>query len=183
MMHQDHRTAFGAVTRITLLQGEARVSSRPDVEISTILGSCVACCLFDPLASVGGMNHFLLAEPKAEGEVLDEHYGVYLMEVLINDMMKKGANRSNLRARLYGGANLHPGMRSIGLMNAEFADKFLESERIPLMHAELGGTQARRLSFMPASGKVRSKLVPEVLIQPSPAMRRTQMMAGDVELF
>ena len=112
-----------AMRRETVLQGEVKVSSDPLCELSTILGSCVAACLYDPESHVGGMNHFLLGEPAAGASrtTVDEHFGLYLMEVLINEMLKIGASRRAMRAHLYGGAKLHDGLGAIGAANAEFA--------------------------------------------------------------
>lgn len=172
--------------RLTVLQGQFKVSAGPRVELSTVLGSCVGTCLFDPVAELGGMNHFLLPEPPAShspGEV-DVHYGVYLMEMLINEMLSYGAHKGRLRAHLYGGANIRAGMQQIGTANAEFARSFLLRERIELVREDLGGVNARRVDFRPASGKVRCRSVaasdaPEV--QPQPVIR--QAPRGDVELF
>lgn len=176
----------GPSLRLTVLQGQFKVSSGPRVELSTVLGSCVATCLFDPVAELGGMNHFLLSEPPAShdrGEV-DVHYGVYLMEMLINEMLQYGAQKSRLRAHLYGGANIRSGMQAIGTANAEFARSFLLRERIEVMREDLGGNGARRVDFRPASGKVRCRTVaasdaPE--IKPQPTLRPAPR--GDVELF
>lgn len=173
------------LTRITIMQGQARVSAGPRVEFSTVLGSCVATCLYDPAIELGGMNHFLLAQPAAASSVseADEHYGVYLMEVLINEMLAHGASKQNLRAHLYGGANLHSGMARIGTMNADFARAFLSREGIPLVREDLGGANARRVDFRPASGQVRCRTVEPALapaVQPAP---RPQTACGDVELF
>ena len=111
MLHQPIPQA-SAMRRITVLQGQVRVSDDPGVELGTVLGSCVAACLFDSVARVGGMNHFLLAEPPANHKAgdVDVHYGVYLMELLINEMLGQGALKSRIRAHLYGGAGL-PGAR------------------------------------------------------------------------
>ena len=174
-----------AMTRITVMQGNAIVSAGPRVELTTVLGSCVATCLFDPEVELGGMNHFLLAEPpesrKAQG--FDEHYGVYLMEVLINQMLAHGASKLRLRAHLYGGANLHTGMARIGTVNADFAQQFLLSERIPLIKSDLGGTQAQRVDFRPASGQVRCRLVENAMAPDPQPIRRPAASVGDVELF
>lgn len=171
-------------SRITVLQGEAHVSADPQVEFGTVLGSCVATCLFDPVAAIGGMNHFLLPEPPASHDRsrVDVHYGTYLMEMLINQMLGSGARKERLRAHLYGGANLRAGMAPIGTSNAEFARTFLEREGIALMRSDLGGRQARRVDFRPASGQVRCRIVenrhaPEAT--PAPLVRPR----GEVELF
>jgi Chemotaxis protein; stimulates methylation of MCP proteins len=173
------------MTRLTVMQGQFKISAGPKVELSTVLGSCVATCLYDPVVELGGMNHFLLSEPPAShGDEVDVHYGVYLMEMLINEMLSYGARKERLRAHLYGGANIRAGMQRIGTANAEFARGFLVRERIELVREDLGGTSARRVDFRPASGKVRCRTVPssdapETTQQPvfRPAPR------GEVELF
>lgn len=170
--------------RVTVMQGDVRVSTDPRVELGTVLGSCVAACLFDPIAGVGGMNHFLLAEPPAsQGGGVDVHYGVYLMEMLINDMLAWGAMKTRMKAHLYGGANLRTGMKAIGTANAEFARSFLERERIALMRHDLGGSGARRVDFRPAQGQVRCRTVDAQLAPQEQAVTRPQVSNGDVELF
>lgn len=170
--------------RVTVMQGDVRVSTDPRVELGTVLGSCVAACLFDPIAGVGGMNHFLLAEPPAsQGGGVDVHYGVYLMEMLINDMLAWGAMKTRMKAHLYGGANLRTGMKAIGSANAEFAMSFLERERIALMRHDLGGTGARRVDFRPAQGQVRCRTVDAQLAPQEQPVARPQVSTGDVELF
>lgn len=171
------------VTRLTVMQGQARVSAGPRVEFSTVLGSCVATCLYDPEEQVGGMNHFLLAEPPAGGHEVDEHFGVYLMEMLINEMLANGAAKSRLRAHLYGGANLYLGMAAIGTANAAFARTFLARERITLVREDLGGNAARRVDFRPASGMVRCRTVPNTQAPPERPSARPVVAHGDVELF
>ena len=92
----------GETQRVTVMQGHARVSSDANVEFTTVLGSCVALCLFDPDVRLGGMNHFLLSEPPAShvpGEI-DVNYGVYLMELLINEMLARGAAKLGMRAHI-----------------------------------------------------------------------------------
>ena len=172
-------------TRLTVLQGQARVSAGPRVEFSTVLGSCVATCLFDPEEQVGGMNHFLLAEPPAGGgaDSIDAHYGVYLMELLINEMLANGANKGRLRAHLYGGANLYPGMAAIGTANAAFARTFLLRERITLVREDMGGNNARRVDFRPASGMVRCRSVANTLAPEERPTHRPVVAMGEVELF
>jgi chemotaxis protein CheD len=173
------------ITRINILQGQARVSAGPRVEFSTVLGSCVATCLFDPDVEVGGMNHFLLAEPPAgshNGD-FDEHYGVYLMELLINEMLAHGASKSRMRALLYGGANLNSNFAKIGSKNAEFARQFLASERISVVREDLGGNSARRVDFRPARGQVRCRTVENTLAPDIKPSSRPMQSRGDVEMF
>lgn len=174
-----------APIRVTILQGEAKASTDPQVEMSTILGSCVATCLFDPAARVGGMNHFLLAEPPAHvrHQNFDADYGLYLMELLINEMLALGARKSRMRARLYGGANLNPDLSPIGTANAAFARQFLQREGILKVFEDLEGTQARRIQFRPASGQVRARLVPSETAPTQKPLGRPQSALGTVELF
>ena len=171
--------------RVTIVQGEAKASTDPRVEMSTILGSCVATCLFDPVARVGGMNHFLLAEPPAYARTntFDSDYGLYLMELLINEMLGMGARKNRMRARLYGGANLNPDLSPIGTANAAFARQFLDREGIPKVFEDLEGTQARRIQFRPASGQVRARLVPSETAPTEKPLGRPQSALGTVELF
>lgn len=169
--------------RVNIIQGELHVAAEPDVVIGTLLGSCIAICLHDAVAKVGGMNHFLLGEPGRHEQVRTadlQRYGVHAMELLINGMMKKGASRSALRAHLYGGANIVAGLGAIGSSNAAFARRFLETEGIGLGHSETGGVAARRVEFMPYLGRVRSWVVAEA----APLAKAVATTSdGDLELF
>lgn len=173
--------------RVSIVQGEFHVAWEPGVVISTLLGSCVAACLHDPVARVGGMNHFLLGEPGADRPVAagDMHrYGIHAMELLINAMMHHGAQRHRLRAHIYGGGNIVAGLGGIGSDNVRFAKNFMAMEGISVGHCEVGGVQARKVEFMPFEGRARSTLVAEAAPAPMPARRPPVFaIAGDVELF
>jgi chemotaxis protein CheD len=184
MQHERNIHARGN-RRITVLQGQVRVSGESDLELGTVLGSCVASCLYDPVARIGGMNHFLHAEPPASHDAseVDVHYGVYLMELLINEMLGQGAIKSRIRAHLYGGANLRSGMAPIGMANARFARTFLKQERIPLMREDLGGICARRIDFRPSTGQVRCRTVENTMAPEFKPATRADRLSGDVELF
>ncbi|MEE4200717.1 chemotaxis protein CheD [Erythrobacter sp.] len=171
--------------RLTILQGEAKASADPAVEMTTILGSCVATCLYDPLAKVGGMNHFLLGEPSggSASARVDGDYGLYLMEVLINDMLAQGALKQRLRARLYGGGNLNPDLGAIGSANARFAREFLRKEGIEKAFEDLEGTHARRVDFRPATGQVRCRRIAETAAPTQKPQARPSDLVGGVELF
>lgn len=183
----DMSGQFGTVgsKRITVLQGEARASADPAVEFNTILGSCVAMCLFDPVAKIGGLNHFLLAEPPSHKSrtTFDEHYGLFLMELLINETIALGASKQRLKARLYGGANMRDGLAQIGSANAAFARKFLHDERIELAYEDLEGRSARRVHFLPSSGKVRCRSAIGEPVPTQTPIKRPQSASGNVELF
>lgn len=169
--------------RFPIVQGEYRVVAEPGVMITTLLGSCIAVCLRDPVVRVGGMNHFLLSEPNPDSLVdeADMHcYGIHAMELLINEIMKLGGLRSRMRAQLYGGANVVAGLGGIGHDNAAFARRFLETEGIAIGHADTGGRQARKVEFLPFEGKARCTLVAEhVPIVKPPAFAS----GGELELF
>lgn len=169
---------------VHLIQGEYRVSDEPAVAISTVLGSCVATCLHDPLARVGGMNHFLLPGTK-DGTHDTLTYGVHSMELLINALLKRGAARDRLEAKLFGGARMMSGLSDIGNQNAKFAREFLARESIPLIGESLGGDRARRVQFWPASGRARQLLVAahEAKSVETPPPPPPAESAGDVDLF
>lgn len=167
-----------------VIQGEHAVSNDSSVLMTTVLGSCVAACLHDPERGVGGMNHFLLAET-ADGVRVDEEamrYGAYAMEMLINDLMKQGARRDRLEAKLFGGAKMIESLQDVGAANAAFARRFLRDEGIPTIAESLGGRRARRVEFWPATGRARQREVEE-----APGARSVRVpppvTGNDVEFF
>jgi chemotaxis protein CheD len=166
--------------KVVLVQGEHKVSADPHMSISTVLGSCVAACIYDPVRGVGGMNHFLLADESNGGAAM--RYGAYAMEVLINDLMKLGAHRENLQAKLFGGAKMMERLNDIGAGNADFARRFLANEGIPLVAESLGGRNARRLEFWPVGGRARQREVDQAQV-PTPPPAPVKVPADDVELF
>ncbi len=169
-------------SRVSIIQGECHVSGSAEVVISTLLGSCIAACMYDPLAKVGGMNHFLL--PGESGSGQGGRYGVHLMELLINGLLKLGASRDRLQAKIFGGANIIKGLGNIGTSNAIFAREFLDRERISFTGGSVGGGQGRRVQFWPATGKALQMLVAneEVAIVEAvkPVVADT---SGDLDLF
>jgi chemotaxis protein CheD len=150
----------GTERRINIVQGEQYVSDDPNVVISTLLGSCVAACMRDPVAGVGGVNHFLLPGAPRRGEDDDAmRHGVHAMELLVNALLRQGAHRHRLEAKLFGGANLMPGLTDVGAMNANFAEDFLRREGIAHTGGDLRGTRGRRIQFWPVSGRARQVLM------------------------
>ena len=146
-----------AARRVHIIQGEYKVVNDPNVVLSTILGSCVAACLRDPVAGVGGMNHFLLpgsASAMASGGDATR-YGVHLMELLINGLLKQGARRDRLEAQIFGGAKTIASFSNVGEQNAAFAMQFLKDEGIPVVGSSTGGDHGRKLEFWPISGRAR----------------------------
>jgi len=158
---------------ITIVQGDYAVSDDPTAVMTTVLGSCVAVCLFDPVARVGGMNHFLLASGTG-AQTDDLKYGVNAMELLINKVIRAGGQRHALQAKLFGGARMTDHSRDIGASNATFAVEFLDQEGIPRLAESLGGDKARRVQFTPTTGAARQMQIagpgPEVTpVKPAPA--------------
>jgi chemotaxis protein CheD len=144
-----------AERRIHLVQGDCRISADPNVLMTTTLGSCVAACIYDPAARVGGMNHFLLPDGEEVGGAAAARYGAYAMELLVNDLLKAGALRSRLEAKLFGGGRLTDSSIEIGEKNARFASSFLAREGVHEEPGSLGGEFARRIQFWPATGRIR----------------------------
>ncbi|MEN3794054.1 chemotaxis protein CheD [Fulvimarina sp. MAC3] len=142
-----------------VIQGEAYVTNQ-DIILTTLLGSCVAACICDRDAGVGGMNHFLLPGEGGNGVgSRSESYGAYLMEVLVNGLLKKGARRHALEAKIFGGARTMGLQTDIGARNAEFAVRFLAMEGIPTACVDVGGVQGRRIEYFPLSGRSRRLLL------------------------
>jgi chemotaxis protein CheD len=147
--------------------GEIVASATPLV-LQTLLGSCVAVCLRDPVTAVGGMNHILLPG-RCDGEGL-ARCGVNAMELLINAIMQQGGDRRRLVAKVFGAANVLSALQSptVGELNAAFVREFLATERIALVAQRLGGTHAVQVHFRTDTGKtivhsVNGSRLPSVL--------------------
>ncbi|ABR59099.1 chemoreceptor glutamine deamidase CheD [Sinorhizobium medicae] len=143
--------------RVHVIQGEFKVVNDPHIVLSTILGSCVAACLRDPVTGVGGMNHFLLpgsaSSPSSGADAT--RYGVHLMELLINGLLKQGARRDRLEAKIFGGARTIARFSNVGEQNAAFARRFLMDEGIRIVGESTGGDHGRKLEYWPSSGRAR----------------------------
>jgi chemotaxis protein CheD len=164
-----------------IAQGEFAVDAGPNGKITTILGSCVATCLWDPEARVGGMNHILL--PDSVGNDAEfSSLGANSMELLINGLIRLGANKNNLRAKVFGGAAMYKGLTSAGDQNGTFVLDYLEREHIPCDGQSLGGSKARRIEFIPATGQARQKFVEDVPIE-KVAPKPVEVPSNDLELF
>jgi chemotaxis protein CheD len=135
--------ASGGERRINIVQGEHYVSDDPTVVLTTLLGSCVAACMRDPVAGVGGLNHFLLpGNDTATQDGPAMRHGVHAMELLVNALLRQGARRDRLEAKLFGGANLMPGLTDVGRLNADFAEGFLRREGISNKGGSLRGRKS-----------------------------------------
>ena len=152
---------------LKLLPADYAVSDEP-IALVTLLGSCVAACLWDPLLRVGGMNHFML--PDGDGSCA--RYGANAMELLINDLLKRGARRARLQAKAFGGGNVLRGFADpVGSRNARFILDYLAAERIPLVAQDLGDIHPRKIAFFPQTGRA--------LVRRLPATREREL--ADVE--
>lgn len=172
-------------TTTFVVQGTFYVSSHPDATLSTVLGSCISVCLHDPVARIGGMNHFLLAIGKGEDSG-DIRFGVNAMEKLINEMLKEGASRPRLQAKLFGGGRMSTNLVDIGKGNSDFAEEFMLNEEIPVLSKSFGGSSARRVVFTPATGQVKMLFVPVDLLAPAempPRRPRGRRETGSLDLF
>ncbi|HOP64320.1 MAG TPA: chemotaxis protein CheD [Spirochaetota bacterium] len=143
--------------RINIHIGEYYSSAEP-VVISTILGPCVSVCLYDRGTGTGGMNHILLPGQKT-GSVSagGSRYAMNAMELLINQMMKLGADRYRLKAKVFGGAQIFSCMKqetAMGLKNIEMVVDFLKTEKIPIVNYNFGGYEPRRIFFYTGTGDV-----------------------------
>lgn len=147
--------------RINIVQGEHCVDDNPHTVLTTILGSCIAACIWDGVAGIGGMNHFLLPgdgkHRKPGGDAM--RFGVHAMELLVNGLLQHGASKSRMSAKLFGGARMIKGLTDIGELNATFAERFLREEGISLVGGSLRGEQGRRIQFWPVSGRARQVLL------------------------
>jgi chemotaxis protein CheD len=149
--------------RRIIVQGEHIVSADPDLSVSTLLGSCVACCLWDPVAKVGGMNHLLIAqEPSADAEMRVN--GVESMERIIGELLNAGANLRTLEAKVFGGAKMIEGLSNIGVENSKFVLAYLAQRGINCRSKSLGGMAARHIQFWPVTGLARQKTQTNVLV-------------------
>ena len=177
-----------------LLPGEYFYTSKPMLLV-TVLGSCVAACIRDRVTGVGGMNHFML--PESGGDASNPlstsmRYGAYAMEVLINQLLKAGARRDNLEAKVFGGGNVLRGFTSInvGERNAQFVRDFLRTENIRIIAEDLNDVHPRKVYFFPVTGKVLVKKLRQLnnytLVkreQDYASRLKTNVVSGEIDLF
>ncbi|MBE0546597.1 MAG: chemoreceptor glutamine deamidase CheD [Rubrivivax sp.] len=178
---------------VKVLPGEYFVHEE-DLLIMTTLGSCIAACLWDRNARVGGLNHFMLPEGSGQDSAsTGGRYGSYAMELLINELLKRGATRSTLEAKVFGGGQVIAGMATmnVGERNTRFVLDYLQTEHIPVVSKDVLDIYPRKVCFLPASGKAMVKrLAPTqaaaLLAQERAAAQRvtpTATAGGSVDLF
>jgi len=155
--HHYFDREFG-IEAVKLLPGEYYVTSK-DMVLTTVLGSCVSACVRDTTAGIGGMNHFMLpndSDPASHDSAAAMRYGAYAMEVLLNELIKAGARRERLEAKVFGGGAVLANMTmlNIGERNADFVLRYLHLEQVLIAAQDLRGDVPRRINYFPGSGRV-----------------------------
>jgi chemotaxis protein CheD len=177
-----------------ILPGEYYYTHK-DMLIVTVLGSCVSACIRDRVSGLGGMNHFMLPDGGSDNNSpvsASARYGTYAMEVLINSLLKSGARRDNLEAKVFGGGAVLKGFTAmnVGERNAAFVQTFLKNERIRIVAEDLNDIYPRKVYFFPRTGKV---LVKKLMQSHNDTLAKreieyasrlkVQPVAGEIELF
>lgn len=176
-----------------ILPGEYYVTKR-DMVLVTVLGSCVAACIRDRVSGIGGMNHFMLPDNNRDSSdptSTSARYGAYAMEMMINQLLKIGARRESLEAKIFGGGSVMEGLAlaNVGPRNAEFALKYLHTEGIRIAGQDMLDNYARKVYFFPSSGRVLVKKIRtmhnETILERERAYgaKIKVVTQGDVELF
>lgn len=146
-----------------VLPGEYYVTNQ-DIVLVTVLGSCVTACIRDPKLAIGGMNHFMLPDGGQEEGILSHsaRYGGFAMELLINELIKSGAKRERLEAKIFGGGHVLSAVTNmqVGNRNADFVCEFLAKEKIPILAKDLIGVHPRKVYYFPRTGRVMVKKLP-----------------------
>ena len=172
-----------------LMPGEFYISRNKEM-ITTVLGSCVSACIYDPNLKIGGMNHFMLPEKGASAADESARYGIFAMETLINELMKCGCQKKDLKVKLFGGGQIIQNMSDVGRKNILFAKNFLFAEGMRLEASDLGLIFPRKVNFFPHTGKAMVKRLRslhndtiEQREKQYAASLRQEEITGDIELF
>lgn len=132
--------------------GEFYITNQ-NMVITTVLGSCISACIHDPVTKFGGMNHFMLpAESEDQGRSM--RYGLFAMEQLVNELMKRGCDRHRIQVKLTGGGDMMGGLTNIGQQNIDFIKQYIVDEGLRVLSTDLGGDQARRVAYFPVEGRL-----------------------------
>lgn len=172
---------------VQVLPGELHVTSE-DVVITTVLGSCVSACIRDVTRPVGGINHFMLPNV-LRGDAGDSaRYGVYALELLVNQVLGRVGKRANLEVKVFGGGRVIEAGGDIGRSNIDLVRKFFASENVPIVSEDLGEQFARRVRYWPRNGRTQVQRIPmsratEVVATERRAARKATIAPGSVELF
>ena len=178
----------------SILPGEFFVSADPMI-VYTVLGSCISACIRDPIARVGGMNHFMLPEPKEGGYDSwgeSTRYGSYAMESLINGILKRGGLKSRLEVKLFGAGKIYEGNIDVGARNVDWVREYLRAEGLMPVKTDLGDVYPRKVYYFTESGRVllkkierlKNRTIADRETEYAETMRSmTQQPAEDVTLF
>ena len=177
-----------------ILPGEYYVTNQTDEVIATTLGTCISACIRDKVTGIGGMNHFMLPQQNEDWgqEVTDSaiRYGNYVMENLINNILKLGGRRENLEVKLTGGGQISSDMPNVNMKNIKFVLDYLRTENIDVIVQDLGTIFPRKVLYYPSSGRLRVKKLQtmhnETLIQREQVYSNELVqkpLSGSVELF
>jgi chemotaxis protein CheD len=181
------------MTVVKVFSGDCYSTTEPGEMLVTVLGSCIAACIRDPIAKVGGMNHFLLPNSSNVGDS-PTRYGAYAMEKLINDLLKKGAQKSRLEVKVFGGGNVIQSSAKIGDKNVNFIRQYCKDEGLKIVQEDLGGLSPRRIHYYPETGKVMMRKLgrkedfvnveqEEIIYSKAITIKASKGAEGGVELF
>ncbi|MEY3263202.1 MAG: hypothetical protein RL717_679 [Pseudomonadota bacterium] len=165
-----------------------------EMVIVTVLGSCVSACIRDRHSGVGGMNHFMLPSGGESDNPLSVsmRYGTHAMEILINELLKAGAARQNLEAKVFGGGNVLAGLQAlnVGERNALFVQEYLQAEKIRVVAEDLNDIYPRKLAYFPRTGralvkKLASSTTHDLAVREQRYVKSLQSApaGGEIELF
>jgi len=178
---------------VKVFSGDCHVTNKEDDMMVTILGSCIAACVRDPISHVGGMNHFLLPDSISAKDA-PLRYGAYSMEKLINDILKMGGRKNRLEVKVFGGGNVIESSAMIGDKNVKFIRDYLKQEGLIISQEDLGGKSPRRIHYYPYTGRVMMRKIDkkedlekvkkeEVNYKKQISYHSSHGDEGDVELF
>ncbi len=176
---------------VKIYSGDCYVTNREKEMLVTILGSCVAACIRDPVARVGGMNHFLLSDGGSKDDPMQAmRYGAFSMEQLINGILKLGGKKERLEVKLFGGGNVIQSSAMIGDKNVKFVRNFCKEENLAIAGEDLGGNHPRRIHYYSDSGKVMLRTLQrseDMAVVEEEKQYASRIVAkpggGDVDLF
>lgn len=191
-MHKSIDPAEGIMT-IKVLPGEFYVTHENE-RIETVLGSCIAACVRDPIAGVGGMNHFMLPADKGSNSNSEitgaNRYGNYAMENLVNSILQKGGKRERLEFKLFGGGRIMNSMTNVGWYNIGFAFDYIYTEGFKIVSQDIGDIYPRKILYYPLTGRVRVRRLNAMHNQTLADQEnryinniQSKPVEGDVELF
>jgi chemotaxis protein CheD len=190
---QKSKDPIEGIDTIKILPGEFYVTNMNE-RIETVLGSCIAACVRDPIAGIGGMNHFMLPIEKKRSDLTElsdaNRYGNYAMENMVNAVLSKGACRERLEFKLFGGGRIMSSMTNIGWYNIGFAFDYLFTENFKVISHDIGDVYPRKVMYYPMTGRARVRRLSPMHNDTLIAQENTYIhnieskpVEGEVELF